>query len=57
MQEASREKGDPGKDFSAKIEEAARLTSKFLQAIPAAKLNLAKASGSLKEICNEKEGR
>ena len=57
MQEASREKGDPGKDFSAKIEEAARLTSKFLQAMPAAKLNLAKASGSLKEICNEKEGR
>jgi hypothetical protein len=47
-----REKSDPGKDFSATEEEAAKIVAKGLQAAPEPKLEQLKTDGILKEICN-----
>jgi hypothetical protein len=52
---AGREKSDPGTDFSAKEEEAAKLVGKGLQAASPEKLEQLKQGGSLTEICNDKE--
>ena len=49
-----RSKSDPGSDFSAKEEEAAKIYAGLLQAADAEKLNQLTAGGVLKEICNEK---
>jgi hypothetical protein len=47
-----REKSDPGKDFSATEEEAAKIVAKGLQAATEPKLEQLKTDGILKEICN-----
>lgn len=47
-----REKSDPGKDFSATEEEAAKIVAKGLQAATEPKLEQLKTDGMLKEICN-----
>jgi hypothetical protein len=49
---AGREKSDPGKDFSATEEEAAKIVAKGLQAATEPKLEQLKTDGILKEICN-----
>ncbi|KAB8045021.1 type II toxin-antitoxin system RelE/ParE family toxin [Janthinobacterium aquaticum] len=50
---AGREKSDPGKDFSSKEEEAAKLVGKALQGATAAKLDAMKMDGLLTEICGD----
>ncbi len=52
---AGREKNEPGSDFSGKEVEAAKIVAKGLQAADLDKLNLMKADGFLKEICDGKE--
>ena len=52
---AGREKSEPGGDFSDKEVEAAKIVAKGLQAADLDKLNLMKADGFLKEICDGKE--
>jgi hypothetical protein len=52
---AGREKNEPGSDFSDKEVEAAKIVAKGLQAADLNKLNLMKADGFLKEICDGKE--
>lgn len=54
---AGREKSDPGKDFSASEEEAAKLVGKALQAANAAKLEKMRTDGVLVEICHEQENK
>jgi hypothetical protein len=51
---AGRVKSDPGKDFSATEEEAAKIVAKGLQAANETKLEQLKQNGILMEICNEK---
>lgn len=50
-----REKSRPGADFSDSEQEAAKVVAKILDAADVKKLNLMKADGALKEICNEQE--
>ena len=52
-----RTKSDPGPDFTAKEEEAAKLYAGMLQAVTTEKLDQLKAGGALKEICNDKEDK
>lgn len=54
---AGREKSSPGKDFSTKEEEAAKIVAKALQAATVAKLEIMKMNGVLTEICHEQENR
>ena len=49
---AGREKRDPGGDFSDKEVEAAKIVAKSLRAADVETLNLMKADGLLREICN-----
>lgn len=54
---AGREKSDPGTDFSAKEEEAAKLAGKVLQAATVAKLEIMTTDGVLTEICHEQKNK
>ena len=49
-----RSKSDPGTDFSAKEEEAAKITGGNLQKADVARLDQMRADGALTEICNDK---
>lgn len=54
---AGREKSDPGSDFSANEEEAAKIVGKSLQAATVDKLAVMKNNGVLLEICDEQENK
>ncbi len=50
-----RKKSDPGTDFSAQQEKAAKLVAKALGNADATKLKDLLADGTIKEICNEQK--